>query len=81
MKNNLVLYYMAACPFCIRVRDYLEENNINLPLKDIIGDERNREELIKIGGKKQVPCLIINDEALYESRDIIEWFEKNKREL
>ncbi|MDR2716000.1 MAG: glutathione S-transferase N-terminal domain-containing protein, partial [Coriobacteriaceae bacterium] len=27
--------------------------------------------LIKIGGKKQIPCLVIEGKALYESDDII----------
>ena len=36
-----------------------------------------REELIKIGGKPQVPCLVIDGQALYESDDIIDWIKSN----
>ena len=35
------------------------------------------EELVKIGGKSQVPCLVIDGRALYESDDIIEWLKEN----
>ncbi len=38
-----------------------------------------RDELIKIGGKPQVPCLVIDGKALYESSDIIEWLKKNHK--
>ncbi len=46
-------------------------------MKDIHQDPSAREELIKIGGKSQVPCLIIDGKTLYESWDIIEWLKKN----
>ena len=46
-------------------------------MKDTQEDSTYRDELIKIGGKSQVPCLVIDGKALYESLDIIEWFKKN----
>ena len=47
-------------------------------MKDIHQTPAFRDELIKIGGKGQVPCLVNDGKALYESTDIIEWFKKNK---
>jgi glutaredoxin 3 len=75
--KNLTLYHFAGCPYCKRVTDYLQQANINIPLKDIHENMAYRDELIKIGGKKQVPCLVIDGKALYESMDIIEWLKKN----
>jgi len=47
-------------------------------MKDTHENPAYHDELIKIGGKPQVPCLIIGGaKALYESWDIIEWFRKN----
>jgi len=46
-------------------------------MKDIIENRIYMDELIKIGGKSQVPCLVINGRALYESQDIIKWFDEN----
>jgi glutathione S-transferase len=48
----------------------MEEHHINLDKRDI-SQPGNQNDLIKIGGKKQVPCLIINGKALYESDDIV----------
>ena len=31
----------------------------------------DQNDLVRIGGKKQVPCLVINGKPLYESDDII----------
>jgi len=74
---QLTLYYSPSCPYCQRVFSFMKNNNITLPFKDIVSDSKNREELIKIGGQGQVPCLIIDGKALYESPDIIKWLEAN----
>lgn len=77
--QSLTLYHFAGCPYCQKVRNFLSENKINIPMKDIHENPGYRDELIKIGGKKQVPCLVIDGKALYESMDIIEWFKKSYR--
>lgn len=74
---SLTLYHFEGCPYCKRVRDFMAQNNISIPLKDILKNPEYREELRKIGGKEQVPCLVIEGKALYESLDIIEWLKKN----
>ena len=61
------------------VLKYMDQNGIKIPLKNV-ADYDNYEELLKIGGKGQVPCLVIDGKALYESDDIIQWFERNKAE-
>ena len=74
---KLTLYHFNGCPYCARVKDYLDKNRIIISMKDTQEDPDAREELIKIGGKSQVPCLVIDGKALYESLNIIEWFKKN----
>lgn len=75
--KNLTLYHFPSCPYCAKVRNYLTKRGITVPLKDTQADPRNRQELIGIGGKPQVPCLVIDGKAMYESDDIIRWFEDN----
>ncbi len=70
--TQLTLYHFDGCPYCRRVEDFLTKNKISVPMKDIRKDLGAREELIRIGGKPQVPCLVIGDKALYESLNIIE---------
>ena len=75
--HELILYHSMTCSYCARVRDFLAQKGLRVPMKDIHENPAFREELIKIGGKGQVPCLVIDGKALYESLDIIEWFKKN----
>ncbi len=77
--KELTLYHKQTCPFCIKVLHYMDQNSIDIPMKNV-ADYNNYEELVEIGGKAQVPCLVVDGEALYESDDIIQWFENNKKE-
>ena len=74
---HLSLYQLPACPFCVKTRRAIELRNINQ-------NELYREELIKEGGKRTVPCLKITQEDqsiiwMYESSDIIAYLEKYAR--
>ena len=40
-------------------------------------DREDRLELIRVGGKQQVPCLFIDGKPMYESLDIVEWLRAN----
>jgi glutaredoxin len=70
--DTLVLYINPRCPYCHKVTDYLKANGRSLTTKNT-DDPGVREELIRTGGKAQIPCLVINGKALYESDAIIEW--------
>lgn len=77
MSHSYTLYTMSTCPFCRRVESFMKEHGINLPHKDILAEAGARDELISIGGKGQVPCLVIDGKALYESADIIAYMGRN----
>jgi len=75
---DLVLYYYPACPYCRKVTKFIDRNDLDqIELKNINQDQKAESELIKVGGKRQVPCLFIDDEPLYESDDIISWLKSN----
>lgn len=76
--EKLTLYHMSTCMFCVKVRNFMKEHCIEIEMKDVGEDSEAYDELMRIGGKTQVPCLVINGKSLYESLDIIDWLEKNK---
>ena len=67
------LYHIELCPYCVKVRIELEKLGM-IGFRDLLlkGSEQ-REELLKLGGKHQVPFLVDNenDVAMYESDEII----------
>jgi len=79
------IYQFHTCPFCVKVRRYLRKNSLNIEIKDAKNNQINRQELKIDGGKIQVPCLKIikdnsSEEWLYESSDIIAYFDKRLSE-
>lgn len=73
---ELTLYTRPGCPYCRKVLDFTRREKIDLTIKDI-GDADVSRELIRAGGKQQVPCLVSDGKALYESDDIIRWLKEN----
>ena len=71
MAPRYELFIMPACPYCQKVLRYMERRGIEMPLRDVTSDPDAREELVRVGGKSQVPCLFIDGAPLYESDDII----------
>ena len=74
MQKNIVLYSSEFCPYCERVELFLKENKIDVEKIYLESAVHIRDDLISIGGMAQVPCLVIEGQALYESEDIVQWF-------
>ena len=71
---KLTLYKSTFCPFCIKVEKVIKDKNIEgIEFVNIDKDPEGKEYLIEKGGKKQVPCLFVDDKPMYESNDIIEY--------
>ena len=68
--ENMALYYRASCPFCRRVLSFMRDSGIEMELRDTTNPD-TRAELVRIGGKPQVPCLLVDGKPLYESADIV----------
>ena len=75
------LFIYETCPFCLKVMDamksigYREGEDIQLVDAH---QEENKERLLKLGGKAQVPFLVDGDTMMYESDDIIDYLNKKK---
>jgi len=76
-KNMLTLYAFPTCPYCTKVRDFLNENNISFEEIDATEPE-NEKKLIELGGKRQVPYLVDDEHnvAMYESDAIINFLKE-----
>lgn len=75
--HSLTLYVLPHCPYCHKVEKFIKENHIeDITIKNI-ENPKYKEELVSVGGKKQVPCLVHDNQALYESNDIILWLKNN----
>ena len=72
---GLALYHYATCPFCLKTRNEIHRLGLKIELRDAQNDAEHRAALIAGGGKPQVPCLLLSDDAgrqnwMYESGEI-----------
>ncbi|XP_004291342.1 PREDICTED: prostaglandin E synthase 2-like [Fragaria vesca subsp. vesca] len=67
--NDVVLYQYEACPFCNKVRAFLDYKKI--PYKVMEVNPMSKKE-IKWSDYKKVPILKVDDEQMVDSSDIID---------
>ena len=74
---RLALYKYDTCPYCQKVFRALDRLGLRdaVEMRDIRKDPALRDELVRMGGKAQVPCLFIDGSPMYESDDIIAYLE------
>lgn len=68
--DDLALYVLPGCPYCARVDAFLDRHGIEIEHRDVT-QGTNGDDLVRVGGKRQCPCLLIDGRPLYESGDII----------
>jgi len=76
------IYLAERCPFCVKVRIYMEQVGVPYVLKPVVLGSASsdiKEELKRIGGKAQVPFLVDPERniKMYESDDIIAYVEEH----
>ena len=80
-QPNLLLYYSPYCPYSHTVLTYLKSIHKKVPLRNVLEDKNAKDDLLKFGGKAQVPCLIIDGKAMYEAEAIVQWLSEHQSVL
>lgn len=65
MTARVRMYTTLICPYCIRAKMLLKAKGVQFEEIDVSGDHETREWLVKAsGGRRTVPQIFINDEAI-----------------
>lgn len=75
----LQLYHRWHCPYSKRVRDHIDQHKLNDRIEFIeIGEVPEAEaKLNALTGRSQVPCLVVDDQPMLDSADIVQWLQAN----
>ena len=57
---KVIVYSTSTCPWCIKAKEFLKENNIEFEDKNTGEDEAARNEMIEKSGQMGVPVLDID---------------------
>jgi glutaredoxin-like YruB-family protein len=64
MAKNVKVYSTPTCPWCVRVKQFLKENNIVFEDIDVGADQSKADEMVKVSGQMGVPVLDIEGEII-----------------
>ena len=59
MPKSVKVYSTPTCPWCIRTKQFLKDNNIVFEDIDVGEDEKAAEEMVAKSGQMSVPVLDI----------------------
>jgi len=62
--KNVKVYSTSSCSFCVRVKKYFDENNIEYENIDVAADPQAGQEMVKISGQMGVPVVLIDGEVI-----------------
>lgn len=64
MDKKIRIYSTPTCPYCIRAKQFLNENNIVFEDIDVSSDHAAAEEMVRKSGLMGVPVLDIEGEII-----------------
>ena len=64
MEKNIEVFTSPTCPYCVALKDFLTENNIEYKERNITEDEKAREELVEKSGQMHIPVTFIDDKVI-----------------
>ena len=64
MDKKVTVYSTPTCPFCIRAKQFLRENNVGFTEIDVSKDEGKAEEMIEKSGQMGVPVIDVDGQII-----------------
>jgi len=64
MAKKVIVYSTPTCPWCIRVKQFLNDSNISFENYDVSADQSKAEEMVRKTGQMGVPVLDIEGEII-----------------
>ena len=73
--KNVKIYFKRGCPYCSRVIDFFERNNLEFEGFDVGVDAKLYDEIKSITGHQTVPQIFIVGEFIGGSDDFFHFLE------
>jgi len=64
MANNIKVYSTEFCPYCVSLKEFLKENNIEFQAIDVTEDLKAQEDMIEKSGQMGVPVVEIDEQIV-----------------
>ncbi|KPK98219.1 MAG: glutaredoxin [Omnitrophica WOR_2 bacterium SM23_72] len=64
MDKSVKVYSTPTCPWCLRTKQFLKDNNIPFEDVDVSSNQQAAQEMIQKSGQMGVPVLDINGQVI-----------------
>ena len=64
MAKQVKVYSTPTCPYCVRAKQFLKDNNITYEDIDVSQDQAKADEMVQKSGQIGVPVLNIDNEII-----------------
>ena len=64
MAKNVKVYSTATCPYCIKAKQFLKDNNIEFENIDVGENPEKAQEMVDKSGQMGVPVLDIDGKII-----------------
>jgi len=64
MDRKVRVYRTPSCPYCIRAKQFLKDNNVEFEDIDVSLNPEKGQEMIDVSGQMGVPVLIIDGKII-----------------
>lgn len=64
MNKTVAVYSTPTCPYCLRAKQFLKDNNIDFRDIDVSSDHTAADEMIKKSGQMGVPVIDIDGQII-----------------
>lgn len=64
MAKSVKVYSTVTCPYCVRVKQFLKDNNITYVDYDVAVDQVKATEMVDKSGQMGVPVIDIEGEII-----------------
>ncbi len=64
MDKKVKIYSTPTCPFCIRTKEFLKENNVLFEDSDVSTNQEAARDMIEKSGQMGVPVLDIDGQII-----------------
>lgn len=61
---NITVYSTPTCPFCHKLKEFLDENKVKYTDIDVAADTEKAQEMIKKSGQMGVPVIDVDGEIV-----------------
>lgn len=64
MAKKVMVYSTPTCPFCIRAKQFLKDNNIAFDDIDVASNQAKAQEMMQRSGQMGVPVIDIDGQLI-----------------